>query len=315
MLDNQLRTCGVVLEKFRDWSWDPLVYTQLAGQALYSLLARDFRTAACPVTVPHHAAGALSPPARADSRQSRYRTSAGHHAETAVRQNPGVLSLVDELVVPNLGQLESAERVRLEAAIAAARLAVQEHQEWLVKELQPRAKGEFRIGRELFDERLAFPHVAIEPRRCPLSRRGRTYRYAGENVCRGSPGACGSRGCAAYARRAHRGGTAGRDPGGAESRKRRATARAGVVEFARETLRETTDFVRARNFVTLPDAPLEIIVMPEFQRGVAVAYCDAPGPLERGSARSIRCHHSRPSGPSSRSIPSCANTTRDRSRT
>jgi hypothetical protein len=34
--------------------------------------------------------------------------------------------------------------------------------------------------------------------------------------------------------------------------------------------------------VTLPDAPLEIIVMPEFQRGVAVAYCDSPGPLERG---------------------------------
>ena len=42
MLDNQLRYLAAVLEKFRDWSWDPLVYTQLAGQALYSLLARDF---------------------------------------------------------------------------------------------------------------------------------------------------------------------------------------------------------------------------------------------------------------------------------
>ena len=58
--------------------------------------------------------------------------------------------------------------------------------------------------------------------------------------------------------------------------------REGVVDLARETLRETTDFVRARNFVTLPDEPLDIILMPEFQRGVAVAYCDSPGPLDKG---------------------------------
>ena len=58
--------------------------------------------------------------------------------------------------------------------------------------------------------------------------------------------------------------------------------RAGVVDLARETLRETTDFVRRKNFITVPDEPLEIIVMPEFQRGVAIAYCDSPGPLDKG---------------------------------
>ena len=31
-----------------------------------------------------------------------------------------------------------------------------------------------------------------------------------------------------------------------------------------------------------PTAPVKVIMMPEFQRGVAVAYCDAPGPLEKG---------------------------------
>ena len=40
--------------------------------------------------------------------------------------------------------------------------------------------------------------------------------------------------------------------------------------------------MRAKNFVTVPDEPLEIILMPEFQRGVAVAYCDSPGPLDKG---------------------------------
>ena len=40
--------------------------------------------------------------------------------------------------------------------------------------------------------------------------------------------------------------------------------------------------MRAKNFVTVPDEPLDVILMPEFQRGVAVAYCDSPGPLDKG---------------------------------
>ena len=62
------------------------------------------------------------------------------------------------------------------------------------------------------------------------------------------------------------------------------TPRAGVVDYARQTLRETTEFVRAKNFVTVPDEPVEIILMPEFQRGVAVAYCDSPGPARQRPA-------------------------------
>jgi uncharacterized protein (DUF885 family) len=40
--------------------------------------------------------------------------------------------------------------------------------------------------------------------------------------------------------------------------------------------------VRAKDLVTVYDDPLEIIPMPEFQRGVALAYCDPPGPLDKG---------------------------------
>jgi uncharacterized protein (DUF885 family) len=58
--------------------------------------------------------------------------------------------------------------------------------------------------------------------------------------------------------------------------------RDGVVDLARADLQEATDFVRAKDLVTVPAEPLEVIVMPEFQRGFAVAYCDAPGPLDKG---------------------------------
>ena len=55
-----------------------------------------------------------------------------------------------------------------------------------------------------------------------------------------------------------------------------------VLDAARAALVDTTNFVREKNLVTLPDEPLEIIEMPEFKQGVALAYCDSPGPLEAG---------------------------------
>jgi uncharacterized protein (DUF885 family) len=51
----------------------------------------------------------------------------------------------------------------------------------------------------------------------------------------------------------------------------------GIVEDA---LGRATDFVRTHQLVSIPDVATQIIEMPEIHRGVAVAYCDAPGPLE-----------------------------------
>jgi uncharacterized protein (DUF885 family) len=55
-----------------------------------------------------------------------------------------------------------------------------------------------------------------------------------------------------------------------------------VVAAANHSLEITTKFVQENELAHLPDTPVEIIVMPEFRRGVSVAYCDAPGPLEEG---------------------------------
>jgi uncharacterized protein (DUF885 family) len=61
-----------------------------------------------------------------------------------------------------------------------------------------------------------------------------------------------------------------------------APSRGQVLASARRSMEITTDFVRRKQLLTVPDDPLEVIVMPEFQRGVSVAYCDSPGPLEVG---------------------------------
>ena len=47
------------------------------------------------------------------------------HAETVSKQNRGVLTLVDELILPHAGELSGEERKRLDAAIAGLRTAVE----------------------------------------------------------------------------------------------------------------------------------------------------------------------------------------------
>ena len=56
-----------------------------------------------------------------------------------------------------------------------------------------------------------------------------------------------------------------------------------VLPLVSDALHRSTEFVRDHDLVEIPDVMTEIIEMPEIHRGVAVAYCDAPGPLESAS--------------------------------
>ena len=77
MLENQLRYSIWTEEKFRDWSWDPLIYTQLAGQSIYGLLAREFAPLPETAALRDGTARADAAAARADAREPRSGTRAG----------------------------------------------------------------------------------------------------------------------------------------------------------------------------------------------------------------------------------------------
>jgi len=283
MLENQLRYAIWSEETYRDWSWDPLLYTQLTGQALYGLLAREF--APLPdrlrsLTTRLEQLPRLLEQARANLAPARVPSI---HAETAVKQNPGVMSLVDGLVVPQLGALPQADRERLERAIAQARAAVQEHQRWLEGTLVPAAQGDFRIGAELYDQKLAFALMS------PLSRKeiraraeAEVLRVRDEMYAVARTVLAGREGAPALPRSPTADEQQAAIAAALELAYADRPARAGVVDLAKATLAETTAFARQRDFVTVPDEPLDVILMPEFQRGVAVAYCDPPGPLDKG---------------------------------
>lgn len=55
---------------------------------------------------------------------------------------------------------------------------------------------------------------------------------------------------------------------------------ATILPMCEAAFLQTTSYVREHDLVTLLDDPVEVVLMPEIHRGVAVAYCDPPGPLE-----------------------------------
>ncbi len=272
-------------EESQDWAWDPQVYTQLAGGAIYSLMARDF----APVEQRLESVAARMEKIPALFLQMRENLDLKRvpkvHAETVAKQHAGVLSLIDDLVLPAADGLGAEPRQRLDTAITALRTAVAEQQTWLDQTLVPNAAGDFRIGAEKYDRKLTFALNSS------LSRAEIAQRAEAELVrVRGEMYSVARTVLSAQAEPREFPET----PDDAQQQEAIEAAlelayadrpaRDQVVATAEATLAEATRFTREKDLVTVPDDPVKIILMPEFQRGVAVAYCDSPGPLDKGLA-------------------------------
>jgi uncharacterized protein (DUF885 family) len=281
LLHQRLRESVWQIETLREWEWNPLVYSGLPGNALYGLLARESDDPAKRLA----AAAARCrefPRFFSQARESLAKSRTPRiHAETAIDQNKGILTLINALLAPRIAELTGAEQENLREAIDIARTAVEQHQRWLETELLPAAKGNARLQEELYREKFQFDlyggwtpeqlreraereMAELHERMYALSKRIQT-EHDPDFVPAGNPGPDDKkkliRACLELA-------------------SEDVPPRDGVVAAARHSLEITTAFVRDRDLITLPREPLEIILMPEFRRGVSVAYCDAPGPLE-----------------------------------
>ncbi len=283
ILRNQLRGDIWGTETLQSWAWDPQGYNALAGGAIYGLMAREF----APMPERLKSATARMEKLPTVFVQMRENLDPARvpklHAETVARQNAGLLSLIDTFITPNADQLQGADRQRLDAAVAGLRKAVAEQQAWLDKTLVPNAKGDVRIGQKLYDEKLQFSLNAELTRpeirqraEAEIERvRGEMYAVA-RTVLKDKPGAPALPEAPTEAQKQQA------IEAALELAYAERPARDQVVEYATQTTQDATDFVRAKELVTVPDDPVKIILMPEFQRGVAVAYCDSPGPLDKG---------------------------------
>jgi uncharacterized protein (DUF885 family) len=282
MLADRLEGEAFADETLQTWAWDPLGYSDLAGGSLYSLMAREF------APLPERLAAAASrmealPDLLAQARQALAPERVPLiYAETYSAQNSGAADIIDNLILIHFETLGPSDRTRLNTAAAIAKAALSDHQAWIDAELVPNARGDFRLGPANYARKLRY---SIDSPAAPeeiLSRaRADLERVTGEmtDIARGLLSA---------------------QPGASPlpetlspDHRREAIAAALEIAYAdrsprerlfddvRVTLEDATNFAREKNLLTLPDAPVKVIEMPKFQQGVAVAYCDSPGPLDR----------------------------------
>lgn len=255
--------------------WNPLSYNDSLANSIYLLTARDFapadqrlrdaakRLAAMPRVVAQIKATLRNPPRV--------------HTETAIQQTAGAISFVRSGLEPLLQQ-EPALRSELAPVQEQAIAALTDYKTWLERDVLPDANGEFRLGAEKFRKKLRY---ALDSDMAPdeiLRRAERELETTTDALFETAlPLYQRDRAVADEAAKANRAHVIKSVLDRlAEKRPNDET----VVARAKEITDAATAFVRAQDLVTVPDAPLKIIVLPEFQRGVAIAYCDSPGALE-----------------------------------
>jgi uncharacterized protein (DUF885 family) len=282
ILGNEIESTLFELDTLEEWAWNPLYYVRLPGNAIHGLLSRDFAPLEQRLD---NAASRLEQLPRffEQARESLQPERVPKiHAETAVQQNRGLVTIIDSMIIPHMQSLTAPAAERLEAAMATALEAIATQQTWLEEELLPRANGDFRIGAELYDRKLALALNSSLTRKeiRTLAEqeyervRGEMYEIARQVYADLHP-------YTAF-------------PDNPDEAYKQAIVRAAlgvayqqlpardeIVETARRYLQQASDFVVENNIVTIPEEPVEIIVMPEFHRGIALAYLSPPGPLDR----------------------------------
>src|SRR5262245_1624899 len=199
--------------------------------------------------------------------------------ETAIKQNRGAIAFYEKGIFELTGETPPLS-VLTEPARAAA-TALKEHQKFLEEELLPRAKGEWRIGKEKFAKKLDMEFDsglgADEVLRTAESEadRVRTEMYV---VAR-----------QLWAKQFPTKPLPPDDAAGRRTTVRLVMAELGkdhpdvdsLVDEAKETADEIRAFLKAKNILRLPQPDrCEIIEMPEFQRGNYTAYLNPAPPLD-----------------------------------
>ena len=271
ILKHHLKYSIFYLDTLKEYEWNPLVYN--FGDGIYPLIARDFaplKDRLQNVKERLRGIGAIIQAAK-----TNLKNPPKVHTETAILQNKGNLSLITtelDQLLDEVPELKDEFKPIQDQAVVATR----EYGEWLENELLPRSTGNFRIGDEKYRRKLYYELDSDMSKEDILQ--------SAENDLRETRLALFETALPLF-QKYYPTVDAMQDQKEvikvvlyklAQDHPTNET----IIDLAKEDVESTTEFVLENNIVTVPNEEVKIIVMPEFQRGVAVAYCDAPGPLE-----------------------------------
>ena len=240
-------------------TWNPMLHNP--GTAIQQLTSREF----APARERYLSVAARLALVESYLAAARGRLGAvsGIHTQTAIAQLDGTAALI-ESIAPDLARYVDDS----EPLVARAVAAVREHAEWLRGRLAG-ASHDPRIGPELFAAKLALTlDTAFAPDDLLARAEDDLARVTAEITAEAGRFAGVARPDADTVRAvlAELGTEAPTD--------------AEILPMCRDAMAACTEFVRDHDLITVFDDPVDVIEMPEIDRGVAVAFCRPPGPLE-----------------------------------
>ncbi|WP_370013276.1 DUF885 domain-containing protein [Nocardiopsis sp. LDBS0036] len=249
--------------ELRPHTWDPLLYSP--GEALHALVEREVLP--LPERLSALAARCAALPDHLATARSRLSEGPGMprvHVETALAQAAGARAmLTSDVPAPAEGAPSALEPAR-EAALAA----VEEHAAWLRDRLET-ATADPRLGERDFAAQLWYTLDSELSPEALLVRAESDLLATEEAIAETAAEYLGG------ARRRE-----GVAEALAELAARGATDADTVRPACADALLHLNERVRALDIVTVHDDPVRIVPMPEARRGVSVAYCEPPGPLD-----------------------------------
>jgi len=263
ILANGLARLRFSLDVLREQEWNPLLANP--GRAIYLLLARDF--APLPDRVRSVARRLAALPESLAAARALLGQMPKVHIETALTQFAGT----QRLIADEVSKL-AVDSNQLSQAVPVALEALDEHLRWLQQRLADGQRDGFRdprIGADLFAEKLRLVLDTELTAEEVLARAETDLAQVSEEIAAEAGTFSGPAASGDAEVRAALDWLAADAPDDSTI--------LGLVEAA---FGEQREFVASHDLATMYNDPVDVIEMPEIDRGVAIAYCDSPGPLE-----------------------------------
>jgi len=268
VLANQLEWQIFNDEEVHAPSWNPLVYNP--GDGLFALLVQQTQPAEVRL---RGVCGRLETiPEVVELALRQLENPPRVHVETALQQHPGVVKLVRQEVDQLAGQVtDPTLRGRFAKAQERALTAWEKFGRYLEDTVES-AHGDFRLGEERFTKKLRLAlHSPLSPEEV-LRRADARLEALNQELAEVAAALVGGGGTPQEVIRRALDQVAAVRPNNDT-----------VLGEARTALAQLTTAIESSGLFTVPQDPYDLVVVPEFMRGVASAFCMPAGPFEEGA--------------------------------
>lgn len=268
-------------ENTRPFEDDPRVYNEYLSDSIYLILAQSTLPKA--TNVKNAAARLAFLPRIIAQAKENLKNPPRVFVETAIRQNRGTIAFYEHGVFELAG--ETPQLSLLGPAAKAVLPKLKDYQKFLENDLLPRAKGDWRLGKEKFAKKLELELDAGLTAEQVLKEAETEFAQVERDMF-------------LIARHLWSHQFPGKPLPPDDEKGRRETIRLVLADLAREhgkpeelvkdaqaTVKQIKEFIKEKDILRLPEPDrCRVIEMPEFQRGNSVAYLNPAPPLDPKAA-------------------------------